>query len=161
MSQFIDKALVILKGKNYINKVKEIGLINKDNYQKMIHIINSFISVQNEGYQTDIEEMSMIAAVFTETFYHMNTFRVDVLTDIRFYSENLLRILLFLYDDSVNQLTYFMECSDALKSIDVDSIYKEMSENITEETKIVMLKGKLFYSLMTTILENNNSIEFI
>jgi hypothetical protein len=54
-----------------------------------------------------------------------------------------------------------MECSDGLKSIDVDSIYKEMSENITEETKVVMLKGKLFYSLMTTILENNNSIEFI
>ena len=161
MSQFIDKALVILKGKNYINKVKEMGLISRDNYQKMLNIINSFISVKNEGYQSDIEEMSMITAVFTETFYHMNTFKVDVLTDIRFYSENLLRILLFLYDDSINELNYFMECSDGLKSIDVDSIYKEMSENITEETKVVMLKGKLFYSLMTTILENNNSIEFI
>ncbi len=158
MSQFVDKALALLKGRNYINKVKELGLISRENYQKILNIMNIFIN--KEGYQTDVEEMSMIAAVFTETFYHMNTFKQDVLTDIRFYSENLLRILLFLYDDSVNQLNYFMECSDAVKTIDIDSIYKEMSENVNEEIKIVMLKGKLFYSLMTTILENNNSIEF-
>ena len=29
-----------------------------------------------------------------------------------------------------------------------------------QEHEIVMLKGKLFYSLFVTIIENNNSIEY-
>lgn len=159
MSQFVDRALLIIKGKNYINKVKELNLISKDKYEKTISIMNSFISTKNEGYQIEIEELSMLAAVFTETFYHMNTFTLDVLIDIRYYSENLLRILLYLYD-KIN-LEYFLECSEKLKSIDIDGIYKEMSE-ITDidEIKTVMLKGKLFYSLIGTILENNNSYEY-
>ena len=76
---------------------------------------------------------------------------MDVLLDIKFYSENLLRILLFLYDDSINELEYFMECSDALKTIDIDGIYKEIQENETDEIKVVMLKGKLFYCLILKI----------
>jgi hypothetical protein len=161
MSQFVDHALLIIKGKNYITKVKELNLISKNNYEKTISIMNSFIATKNEGYQIEIEELSILAAVFTETFYHMNTFTQNVLVDIRFYSENLLRILLYLYDDSVNNLEYFLECSEKLKTIDIDGIYKEMSDSSDiEEIKIVMLKGKLFYSLMGTILENNNSYEY-
>jgi uncharacterized protein YPO0396 len=74
----------------------------------------------------------------------------------------LLRILLYLYDDSVNNLEYFLECSEKLKTIDIDGIYKEMS-NVSEidEIKTVMLKGKLFYSLIGTVFENNNSCEYI
>ena len=69
MSQFIDKALQVLKGKNYISKVNELGLISKEKYQKVIDVMNCFIATKNEGYQTDVEEMSMLAAVFTQSFY--------------------------------------------------------------------------------------------
>ncbi len=160
-TQFIDKALLVLKGQNYITKVKELGLISKSNYDKVVFIMNAFIATKNEGYQIDVEHLSMLAAVFTETFYHMNTLKPDVLVDIKFYSENLLRIHQYLYDDSVNELTYFTECSDNLKSIDIDGIYKEITtETELDEIKIVMLKGKLFYSLIGTILENNNSLPY-
>ncbi len=163
-AQFVDRSLVILKGENYMKKVRELGLISKENYDKISEIMTNFISTKNEGYQEDVQELSMIAAVFTETFYAMNTFIPDVLKDIKFYAENLFRVLLYLYDDTVTDLEYFLECSDGLKTIDIDGVYIEMSESVSQELeklKVVMLKGKLFYSLMQTILENNNSAAYI
>jgi hypothetical protein len=163
-AQFVDRSLLILKGENYMKKVRELGLISKENYDKISEIMTNFISTKNDGFQEDVQELSMIAAVFTETFYAMNTFKPDVLTDIKFYSENLLRILLFLYNESVTSLEYFLECSDGLKTIDIDGVYAEMTDMSSSEEfdklKVVMLKGKLFYSLMQTILENNNSASY-
>ena len=161
-SQFIDKALLVFKGENYINKVNELGLINKEKHESILKIMNAFISSRNEGYQRDVEELSMLAAVFTPTFYHLNTFQIDVLKDIKFYSENLTRVLLYLFNDSVNELTPFLECSEGLKTHDIDSVYKELQGLSTDkpEHEIVMLKGKLFYSLVITIIENNNSREY-
>ena len=162
MAQFVDRSLLFLKGVGYLDKVKELGLISRPNYDQVITVINSFIASNNEGYQKDIEEMGILASVFTETFYHTNTLKSDVLLDIRFYSENLLRILNYLYNDSVNSLDYFTECSEGLKTHDIDGIYKEMVDTAGEkqEMEIVMLKGKLFYSLIVTIIENNNSREY-
>jgi len=162
MSQFIDKALLVFKGENYLHKVNELGLISKEKHESIVRIMNAFISSGNEGYQRDVEELSMLAAIYTPTFYHLNTFQIDVLRDILFYTENLTRILLFLFDDSVNELMPFTECSEGLKTHDIDSVYKEIQSTTTDkpEHEIVMLKGKLFYSLIVTIIENNNSREY-
>ena len=65
-------------------------------------------------------------------------------------------------DDTVNELVPFTECSEGLKTHDIDSVYKEIQGLSVDkpEHEIVMLKGKLFYSLVITIIENNNSREY-
>ncbi len=161
-AEFVDRSLLILKGETYMKKVRELGLVRGENYDKILNIMTNFISTGNEGYQEDVQQLSIIAAVFTETFYIMNTFNPDVLTDIKFYAENLLRIMLYLYDDTTgDDLEYFLECSEGLKKVDIDGVYAEMStSDEIQKLKVVMMKGKLFYSLMQTILENNNSASY-
>jgi hypothetical protein len=161
MTEFVDRALLVFKGKKYLPHVHDLNLVNKPKYEKVLKLIHYFKSTQNEGYLRDIEEFSLLAAVFTETFYHMNTLAKDVLLDVKFYSENLLNILLFLYDDGVNEITSFIECSNGLKTIDVEGIYKDVLDiKEKNEVELVMLKGKLMYALVVTIMENNNSSEY-
>ena len=163
MSNFVDKALIVFKGEEYIKYVKELGLIDRSKYDSTIKIMNNFLHSGVEGYQKDVEEFAMLASVFTETFYHMNTFQKDVLKDIKFYSENLLNIIRYLYDDSVNEVIIFKECSDGLKNIDTENIYKEVISvnSDKQDYELAMLKGKLCFALFVTILENNNSGEYI
>ena len=43
MSQFVDKALLVFKGEDYINYVKELGLIDRSKYDKVIKLMNNFL----------------------------------------------------------------------------------------------------------------------
>lgn len=158
LCSFVNKAIAVFKGETYFSKVNELQLISKERYQNIMNILEYFLKL-GDGFKTDVEELSMLAAVSTYTFYYMNTLPINVLIDIKFYSENLYNILSFLFVEDVKELKPFIECSEKLKA---DSIYQDiLNINInTEEPQLAMLKGRLLYHLIVTIMENNNSIEY-
>jgi len=157
MSAFVDKALAVFKGETYFDKVNALQLIDKERYRNVVKLIDHFIAL-GEGYKLEVEELSMLAAVSTYSFYCMNTLAVNVLIDVKFYSQNLYNVLAFLFGGS-KELKPFTECSDALKA---DSIYNDILALNTEvpHPELAMMKGRLFYHLVVTIIENNNSREY-
>lgn len=157
MSTFVDKALTVFKGEAYFAQVNALKLIDKEFYQNVGKLIDHFIAL-GEGYKNEVEELSMLAATSTYSFYYMNTLTVNVLTDVKFYSQNLYNILSFLFGGT-KQLTPFTECSEALKA---DSIYTDILAISAEVShpELAMIKGRLFYHLIVTIIENNNSCEY-
>jgi hypothetical protein len=157
MSNFVDKALAVYKGETYFTKVNALQLIDKERYNNVVKLIDHFIAL-GEGYKTDVEELSMLAAISTYTFYCMNTLPVNVLIDIKFYSQNLYNVLAFLFGGA-KELNPFTECSESLKG---DNIYTDILAINTEVShpELAMMKGRLFYHLIVTIIENNNSHEY-
>ena len=157
-STFVDKALAVFKGEKYFAKVNELQLIDKERYQNVMKLLEHFLAL-GEGFKTDVEELSMLAAISTYTFYCMNTLPINVLIDVKFYSENLFKVLTFLFTDEITEIQPFTICSEALKA---DDIYTDILaiNSETEQPQLVMLKGRLMYHLVVTIMENNNSHEY-
>jgi hypothetical protein len=158
-SAFVDKALAVFKGETYFSKVRELQLVDKERYQRVMKFVEHFLSM-GDGFKTDVEEMSMLAAISTVTFYNMNTLPINVLIDMKFYSENLFRILTLLYTENPDKFIPFTECSDALKTDDIYKDIKSLNAE-TDHPQFALMKGRLTYHLFITIIENNNSAEYI
>jgi hypothetical protein len=149
----------ITNKKNYIEKLKELKLINHERYLFFFKLTYFFYTQVNDDNSNHIKEaifnLSGLLSFYSPGFFNINIYNISTLKDLKCLAENLYRIIHYLIiNDKELIFESYLEFTDLFKE-NFGDIVKEI-QNIDKSNDPIKLAQtrKLLYDVFTHMLCN-------